>query len=180
MRIKPNELLRAKITILYVLDNFATPISSDQFSEFMVEQQFLNYFDLQEFIAELVQAGHIKVIGRQNVEFLLITEEGRNSLDLCKSEIAAPLRHIISDAVAEKAEEIKVSTNIYADYKKLGEHEYQLQIGMNEGSTNLIDINANVLTNKDAKTICDNWRRNARFMYGDLLRFLSGAGADEE
>ncbi len=173
MVIKRQEVLRAKIVILYILDYFAVPLTKEQFVDFVSAEELINYFDLQTYTDDLMKVGHIELSESEGKNYLLITDSGKDTVELFLSEINQPLRRRLNDAIDEKKKSFNIKTNIMAEYVKLDENEYNVQLTINEGAYRLMYIDLNVLTNKDAKKICENWRNNARYMYGDLLHLLT-------
>lgn len=172
MRIKQDEVLRAKVTILYILDYFGVPLTREQFSDFIANEEILNFFDLQRFTEELIGVGHIAQTESEGRQYLLITESGSETVQLFTDTISQPMRRRINDAIDERKKSFNCRANIMAEYVKLDESEYNVQLTINEGAYRLMYLDLTVLTNKDAKQICENWRNNARFLYGDLLHLL--------
>lgn len=176
MRIKQEEVLRAKIIILYILDYFNIPLTREQFADFIAQEELINYFDLLNFTDELLNAGHIEETESEGRTYILITDNGRETVQLFLNNISQAIRRKINDAIDEKKKSFNIRTNIMAEYVKLDDSEYNVQLTINEGAYRLMYIDLTVLTNKDAKRICDHWRNSARFMYGDLLQILTASG----
>ncbi|MDO4798998.1 MAG: DUF4364 family protein [Bacillota bacterium] len=173
MRIQPEEMLRAKLTILYILDYFSVPLTKEQFEGFMMEEEFINFFDLQRYMEELIGSEMISFTESEEGAYYVITELGRSTVELMHTDIAKPLRRRINDAIDNKKKSFTSKTDIFTDYSKLDEYDYRVKLGINEGSMPLMSLEIAVLTNKDAKILIENWKKNARFLYGDLLHILS-------
>lgn len=133
----------------------------------------MSLFEVQAFVDELQKSKMIEISESENREYILITELGRDAVEMMSGEIAQPLLRKINDSIDERKRFINIKTNIQAEYVKLDDLEYNVQLSITEGAERLMYINLSVLTNKDAKVICDNWKNNARFMYGDLLNVLT-------
>lgn len=173
MSMKPEEILRAKVKILYILNNFNIPLTRAQFYDFIQHEEIMSLFEVQAFVDELQKSKMIEISESENREYILITELGRDAVEMMSGEIAQPLLRKINDSIDERKRFINIKTNIQAEYVKLDDLEYNVQLSITEGAERLMYINLSVLTNKDAKVICDNWKNNARFMYGDLLNVLT-------
>ncbi len=180
MVVKREQVLKAKIIILYILDYFAVPLTREQFIDFVTTEELINYFDLQGYTDDLIKIGHIETSESEGKNYLLITESGKETVELFLNEIRQPLRRKLNDAIDKKKKSINIKTNIMAEYVKLDENEYNVQLTINEGAYRLMYVDLTVLTNKDAKKICENWRNNARYMYGDLLHLLTGDSKKEK
>lgn len=182
LKTKYEEILRAKVIILYILDYFNIPITREQLTGFIAAEVVINYFDLPKYIDELIEVGHIEKTESEGNTYLIITESGRDTVKLFIEDISQTLRRTLNDAVDERRKSFSCSTNILAQYVKVDKNEYDVQLSINEGAYRLMYLQLTVLTNKDAKRICENWRNNARFMYGDLLNLLTSSNyvdADE-
>lgn len=173
MDINAQELLRSKVTILYILNYFSIPLTIEQFLEFMLEQDYLNYFDINEFVNQLISDEMVETSFSENEEYIMITDNGKETIELFENDIAQAIRRKINDAIDNKKRSFNLRTNINAEYVKIDDNEYNVQLSINEGNLRLMFIDVSVLTNKDAKNICENWKKNARYLYGDLLKTLS-------
>ncbi|MDO4753388.1 MAG: DUF4364 family protein [Bacillota bacterium] len=181
LKAKYEEILRAKVIILYILDYFNIPITREQLTGFIAAEVVINYFDLPKYIDELIEVGHIEKTESEGNVYLIITDSGRDTVKLFINDISQTLRRTLNDAVDERRKSFSCITDIQAQYVKVDKNEYDVQLSINEGAYRLMYLQLSVLTNKDAKKICENWRNNARFMYGDLLNLLTSPNyADAE
>ena len=48
------ELAENKLLVLYVIDSLKYPITNTQLTEIILENNFINYFTLQQYISELI------------------------------------------------------------------------------------------------------------------------------
>lgn len=172
MRIKPEEHLRGKIIILYVLQHFSVPLTKDQLTEFILNQELLNLFDLQKFLDELIEDEMIEMSESQEKMYVLLLDNGYKALEALETEIAKPIRQMINDAIAEYKKVITTKNTIMCEYYKCDENDYNVNLSIKEFSFELMNITLNVMTNKDAKAICDNWHDKAQYLYGDILKTL--------
>ena len=54
------ELAENKLLLLYILKTLKQPISNTQLTEIVLENSFINYFTLQQYIAELDESKFIE------------------------------------------------------------------------------------------------------------------------
>ena len=57
-------------------------------------------------------------------------------------------------------------------YSTESENEFIVNLRVIENQSNLIDLNLNVSSEKQAKLICDNWKKNASYMYAEVIGLL--------
>jgi hypothetical protein len=61
------ELAGNKLSVLFFAQALGIPLTNEQITEFFIKTYFLNYFDLQHILAELVESQHlVHMEGRQN------------------------------------------------------------------------------------------------------------------
>ena len=56
------ELAENKLLVLYVIKSLKQPISNTQLTEIILENNFINYFTLQQYISELEYSNFVKYI----------------------------------------------------------------------------------------------------------------------
>ena len=54
------ELAENKLLVLYVINNLKYPITNAQLTEIILENNFINYFTLQQYISELITSKFLK------------------------------------------------------------------------------------------------------------------------
>ncbi len=66
-----------KLMILYFLDQVDYPLTNAQISGFLLEQEYTNYFTIQQVISDLLEADLIQSETIRNSSYFRITEIGR-------------------------------------------------------------------------------------------------------
>lgn len=167
-----NEEVKNKLIILQILEQFAIPLTNGQITEFVMENDLINYFTLQQFLDDLVESSMLEYSSSEGEYYYLLTETGRNSVEFFKDRLPQSLRRTINDKVVEKKKSIVINTNISADYHKLDDTEYLVELKITENALTLVDLKLTMASNKHAKKICENWKNNAQFIYGDIINLL--------
>lgn len=164
--------LRKKLILLYAAQQFAVPLTNRQMTDFIMQQELLNYFEMQQYLGDLVDQSMLEFSTSEGEDYYVITETGNKSLELLGSRIPQFERRQINDAIAENKKSFVMYTNIFADYTKEDDDEYVVSLKVQEGPYTMIDLKLNVVSNKHAKAICENWEQNAQYLYGDILSIL--------
>lgn len=172
MKISPDLQLKSKIKLLYIINQFSVPLTNQQLTDFILEHDIMNYFDLQQFLTDLVDSSMLEYSSSEGDQYYIITESGKNTLDLFSDRVSQSLRRTINDSVDSKKKSFVIKTNISADYTKEDDNDYMVHLSVKEGIYTLMDIKVNVVSNKHAKQICDNWQKKAQYLYGDILNRL--------
>jgi len=167
------EEAESKLILLYILQKFEIPVTNTQITELIMENDLLNYFMLQQFLSELVESSLIEYSkGEDENYYYIITEKGKNTLNFFKGRLIDEIIEKIDNAVEMKKKRILKETEVSATYKKISENSYIAELKVVEKDYELINIKINVVSNKQAKIICDNWKNKAPYIYGKLMDLL--------
>ncbi|MFZ5969004.1 MAG: DUF4364 family protein [Bacillota bacterium] len=161
-----------KLMLLYIFNQFEIPLTNDQITQFVMENDYMNYFLLQQFLGELVSSGMIEYSSNEKKYFYLITEKGKNALIFFKGRLSKSLKDSIDMTVEQKKQVMSREMEIRAEYEKKKENEYIVDLQVIENDTSLIELKLNVASNKQAKLICDKWRKEAPELYGSIIHLL--------
>ena len=88
-----------KLMIMYMLNKVNFPLSNSQISEFMLENQFTNYFTLQEVINSLVSDGFLSVVTYRNSTQYKLTSEGTETIGFFYTKISQSIRDDIDNYI---------------------------------------------------------------------------------
>lgn len=172
LKTSSDQQLKFKIIILYSINHFSVPLTNQQLTDFVLEHDVMNYFDLQQFLTDLVETSMLEYSMSEGEKYYIITESGKNTLELFSDRVSQSLRRTINDSIDMKKKSFVIKTNITADYYKEDDNDYIVHLSVKEGIYTLMDIKVNVVSNKDAKLICENWEKKAQHLYGDILNKL--------
>ena len=101
------ELAENKLLVLYVIKSLKQPISNTQLTEIILENNFINYFTLQQYISELEYSNFVKYIEKNEKKLISITDKGENVLSFFNDRIAPIKRDIIDNYISATIENIK-------------------------------------------------------------------------
>ena len=75
-------LMLYKLIVLYILDKVDFPLTNGQLTNFILEKEYTNYFNIQQTINELVDDEYISSETIRNSSLYQITDSGRETLSL--------------------------------------------------------------------------------------------------
>lgn len=164
---------RHKLLILYILSEFKMPLTNTQLTEFVMELHFIDYFTLQQYLVELIEKSLIEVSesGGSTPNYL-ITSQGLNALSFFNDRIPQDIKNRMAKAVVIKRRSIYRDAEILSEYRQVNEQEYIAHLRVEEHGHTLIDIELNLVTNRQAKDVCRRWKENAPEIYASLIRSL--------
>lgn len=166
------QLAEHKLILLYIFDQFSMPVTNTQITQFVMEKDYMNYFLLQQFLGELVNTGMLEYSESNNNFFYLLTEKGKRTLEYFQDRLSNELKLTLEKSIELKKQTFLKEMQIMADFTKKKENEYIVDLKVIENNITLIDLKLNVVSNKQAKQICEKWKKEAPTLYGDVIQLL--------
>lgn len=163
---------RHKLLILYILSEFKMPLTNTQLTEFVMELHFIDYFTLQQYLVELIEKSLIEVSESGSAPNYLITSQGLNALSFFNDRIPQDIKNRMAKAVVIKRRSIYRDAEILSEYRQVNEQEFIAHLRVEEHGHTLIDIELNLVTNRQARDVCRRWKENAPEIYASLIRSL--------
>ena len=161
-----------KLTILYMLDKAGFPLSNTQISNFFLEQEYTDYFRVQEVIGNLVDADLILAESTHSNTNYTLTTAGKETLNFFSDKITEAIRQDVLDFFAENKMELRQETSVVADYYKTTSQNYAVRCQVRSESYAVIDLTLSVKTKEQAEAICNNWKKSNQDIYAYLMDHL--------
>ena len=166
------ELAYHKLVILYVLEKAKMDLTNSQITQVILETEVMNYFSLQQFLSQLMDAKFLKIYEDSNREYYTLTQKGIETLNYFLSRIPSQITEKLDEYIKLNKENLLADTQVKSSFVKQSDNEYIVNLRVIENQSNLIDLNLNVSSEKQAKLICDNWKKNASYMYAEIIELL--------
>lgn len=167
------ELAENKIILLYILDKMNMPVSNLQITKLILENKFMNYFLLQQFLNELCSSDLLTTRVVDNKTFYSITRGGKMTLSYFPSLIPAGIKGLIDNTINPIKQNIRNETLVTSDFTPESENEYIVNCKVHEDNFSLIDLKITVGTKGDARAICDNWQKYSQVIYAEIIESLT-------
>ena len=167
-----------KLLILYLINRMELSMSRAQITDFVMEKDFMNYFVLEETLADMVEQGLLDAISENaqdaNTTRYTVTNNGLISLEYFENHIPRPMRVLINQYVEENRGKVKRDYEVTATYFPNTETEdYHVKCGVYEDMRVLLELAISVDTREQAKQIQANWRNNASLLYQRVIDALT-------
>ena len=166
------ELAENKLLVLYVIKSLKQPISNTQLTEIILENNFINYFTLQQYISELEYSNFVKYIEKNEKKLISITDKGEKVLSFFNDRIAPIKRDIIDNYISPTIENIKKELTIYSDYTIDNNDSYIVNLRAFEDESLLIDLKVSVPSKKQANALCSKWKDDPSTIYTKIIQSL--------
>jgi predicted transcriptional regulator len=167
-----SELAENKLLLLYIFDKIKLPISNIQITQIILENNFINYFTLHQYISELISSNFLEYTGEDSKQRLIITEKGSKVLSMFGERLSKSKVDVIDKYLKTNQEKIKKEIAISADYTIEGTNNYIVNLKATENNAILIDLKINVPSNKQARELCSKWKNNSAEIYNNIMRQL--------
>lgn len=167
-----SEVAENKVFILYFLHRLNIPVGNIQFIKIMLENRFMNYFYLQQYLGELADEGLVYINREDGRTFYGITEKGVTILEMFESILPAGLRKRLEQSIAPLRRSIRMETQITADYTPDGEDGYTVVCKIKENDFSLLEVKIAAGSREDARNICRYWTGFPQEIYSEILESL--------
>ena len=167
-----DELIQHKLLILYILDKVDIPMTNAEITQFILENNYMNYFLVQQFLGELVESKFVEFSTSDGNEYYHVSNAGKETLSYFSDRLLNSLKEEIDIKYKEKKNEMIKETQVIGNYYKKSEAEYVVNLKAVEKDIVLLSLSLSVVSSKQAKLICKNWKQNPEKIYKDIFELL--------
>ncbi|MBU5485449.1 DUF4364 family protein [Clostridium sp. MSJ-11] len=167
------ELAENKLLLLYIFDKIKLPITNNQVTQIVLENNFINYFTLQQYLSELISSNFLNYTKNESKQRLQITEKGKKVLFLFGNRISKNKLDIVHAYLDKEITNIKKEVTILSDYTIEDDDKYIVNLKALENDTVLIDVKLSVPSNNEARDICNKWKNNSSELYKTIINLLT-------
>ncbi len=171
MRIEP--IAQNKLLLLYLLNSMNIQLSELQILRIMTENSWMNYFDMKESVFELLESRLIDQHETTAGNFYSITELGRTTLSYLEKELRNSRRKDIDEYCASNRDDLRLETELFADYIKIDEDEYKVMLKVLENQIPVFEINLVTYSKSSAQAFIEKWKSVAPSIYKSTYFTLS-------
>ncbi|MBC8528754.1 DUF4364 family protein [Christensenellaceae bacterium NSJ-44] len=166
-------LANKKLLLLYLIQQLRMPPTNEQLIRLMDQTGYLDYFELQQALFELVENNLLACPDSQSRSGPFhLTAEGNQALELFLDRIPPLLRLEIKHFALASRAELLEENQVVADYQKLSEDEYLVTLKAVEQGVTLFQMELNIATRELAKELCNNWKKRSGLAYRALIDAL--------
>ncbi len=165
-------LMLYKLIILYILDRVDFPITNGQLTNFILEKEYTNYFNIQQAISELVDDQFITGETIRNSSLYQITDAGHETLSFFTTTISAAIREEIDTYLKDHKYSLREEVSTLADYYEKKKDEYVARLRVMERDSAIIDLSLSVPTETEANVVCNNWKKKSSDIYAYVVSTL--------
>ncbi len=168
-----NALAENKILILYTLENCKLNLTKAQFSNVILESVYINYFELQQYIEELIKTGLVELDVFNDKEVIVISAQGKSVLEMFKDRIQDRKKKEIDRYLIENINQLIKETTISHALSEGSQGTYQVTLIALESKEELIKLEMNFPTKDTAQLAIQNWKNKSTQIYEILYKELT-------
>lgn len=167
-------LAENKALILYLLNKVNKPLENTAFYKLLLTFEDMNYFYFQQFLLDLMENKYIlKGTSDKNETIYEMTDEGRQAIVLVQDLIPGFTRFQIDNKFKEDLRSIEDEYSITADFIPESENSYTVVCKITENGKVTFEVRTFAGSREHAKSIVDNWKKNAVKLYPKMLKMLT-------
>ena len=153
-----------KLILLYLLNRVEFPLTNGQICAFVAEEQYTDYFTVQETLADMVETKLLETETVRNSTYYRLTESGKETLSYFKDDISTAIRKDIEVYLKENKMKLRDENAVLADYSNLEEGGFRVTLQIKEKEAYIVDLKLVVPDERQAIKMCDNWKKKSSQM----------------
>lgn len=161
-----------KLIVLYMLNKVEFPLTNSQISAFILEEQYTDYFTLQETLSEMVDSNLLATETIRNSTHYSLTDTGRETLEYFGHEISKGIQEDVEEYLKKNKLKLRNENAVIADYYKNAGGEFTARLQVKERDEMLIDLSLSVPLEQQAILLCDKWKKKNVEIYKYLMKEL--------
>lgn len=167
-------LAENKALILYILSKVDKSIENTALYKLVLIFEDMNYFYFQQFLLDLIDNKYIiKGINEKKENIYELTIEGKKAVELVQDLIPGFTRFQIDNNFKKDLRSIEDEYAITADFIPESENAYTVICKITENGKVTFELKTFAASREQAKSIVDNWKKNAVKMYPKILKMIN-------
>lgn len=167
---EPNTIY--KMTILAMLDRVDFPLTNTQISNFFLEQDYTDYFTVQQIISGLIDSELIRAESTHSNTQYFITPSGKETLNFFQDKITPAIKEDMVHYFDKNRITLKNENSVFADFYKSTHLGFDVRCQLKEKDVSVIDLTVHVNTKAQAEAVCKNWTEQNMEVYTYLMDML--------
>lgn len=161
-----------RILVCYILKTLNVPFSRTAFCEALGATALANFFEVNDALAAVSEAGLVSCERREDTDYFTLTEAGREVADRLETDLP---RHVRATAVAAALELLareKARGGTEARIEKL-ETGYHVILSVKDGETLMMQTVLYAADSLQANSLCEAFLRHPETLYAGIVETLT-------
>ena len=144
-------------------------LTNSQISEFILDRDYTDYFQLQKVLSELVETELLRKRTISNSSYYEITEEGKKTLSYFEKELSGEIKNEVKDYLQTHGGQVQERILTPADYYTTPQGAHAVRCQIIEKDSTVLDLNLIAPGKEAAQAICRNWAHKSQDIYSMLM-----------
>ena len=174
-----NEIVQNKLIIMYIIDRLNIPVSNNAITRLVLETRLMNYFMFQQCFNELYEGKLLLSVAELNNQKeqktsngYILSDTGRNTLQYFLNLIPQGIKKQLDKSITGSRSGIQHDSLVTADFTPESEDNYTVMCKIDEKGFPLIELKTAAGSKKDARAVCENWKKHSTEIYGEIMESL--------
>lgn len=163
-----------RLMLMYAASEYKKPITNAVLTNCILENNEVNFFDLQFNLYELVKRGELYGFKEDGEYLYRLTEDGQADIDCFNFKIPLVVKKKIRDSVRKQLEREKPITDVISDFTPVGK-EFLASMKVMENGVEQFGVNVLVTDREIAKGVCVYLKNNAARLFGTVNDEINSA-----
>lgn len=154
-----------KLSILYILYRVDYPISNTQIINYMLENDYSDFFSIEALIGELKDDDFVSAETVRNRTFFKLTPMGRDSLLALLPDLSMNIRDDIDNYIRANRMKMREEVDVRGNYVASSLGTYNVNLYIDEAGERIFEINLVAPDEEKASKMCATWQRKSAEIY---------------
>ena len=150
-----NKLALSKLKLLYIFNQFSIPLTNVEITSFVLENNFMEYFLLQQILSDLRESKFIDIHSSNGHEYYFLTDEGINSINMFADMLPEYFINEVNSKFDNLQKDFKRRTELFGHYYRKSDNVYVVSFQVLDNRMVTFNLSINVPTEEMAKSICN-------------------------
>lgn len=158
-----------KLIVLYMTENAGAELTNSQISEFVLDHNYTDYFQLQEILADLTETGLLSKKTISNKSYYGITEEGKKVLPYFEKDLSEEIQNEIREYLKNTGYEVPEAFTCPTDYYETSNGRFAVRCQIFEKGSVVLDLSMMAPGEEAAREICERWPSRCHDIYATIM-----------
>lgn len=165
-------LAENKVLILYILNQLDNDIRQDALFKIISSINNINYFYFKQLLSDLIDSKLVGAYTKEEEQLIRITSEGKNAYILTKDVLPGLMKLKADNIFKKEFASIEEESSVIAEFIPKNENDYTIKCKIIENNETIFEVKTFAGSRERAKRIVDNWNKNAKDIYPEILNLL--------
>ena len=168
-----NKIAQDKLKLLYILNYINIPLTNIEITNYILENNYMDYFSLQQLLGNLCDSKFIKLNAKNGNEYYNIAEAGKEALTMFEDILPEYFKKEVKLNFSHLEKELKKQRELLGHYYKIKDDAFIVNLQVTENESVIFNLSINVPTEHLAKNICKKWNSNPEEIFGSIIKTLT-------